>query len=79
MTLHDTDSAPKNIQAITPADSDLAVPIRRVYCNGAGTLIITTTGGTTATITVPANFLFDCEIARIGGSSTATGIIGFSD
>jgi hypothetical protein len=63
--------------AITPADTDLAAPVRALYVTGAGNLVITTRAGTARTIPVPADFMFPCGVLRVAAATTATGIIGF--
>lgn len=65
-----------NAAAVTAADTDLATPAECIYVGGnAGTLVITTTGGQTVTITVPSGQYVWLRTKRVAAASTATGII----
>jgi len=68
-----------NIVAITAADTDLTNDIVKLYIQTTGTLIITTTGGQTVTMSgVPTgSYLEGVSIRRIAAASTAAGLVGF--
>lgn len=68
---------PPQYFAIT-AGSALAGHAQRIYATGAGTLVLTSSDGSTFTITIGANTwtAFGYAITAVGGASTATGIIG---
>ena len=69
---------PPQYFAITPG-SALAGPVQRIYATGAGTLVLTSGDGSTFTNTMAANTwtpMFGYPIAAVGGTSTATGLVG---
>lgn len=71
-------SAPSDdAYAITPADTDLTLPVRALYITTGGSLVIKTRAGNTRTITVPDDFLFLCGVLRVAAATDATGIIGY--
>jgi len=81
MTLLDTRSAPKRAVNITPADSDLANPVRRLYVGGTGHVTLTTVAGDAVLISaVPVGTILDVECKRVSDTgTTATLIVGFYD
>lgn len=69
----------KDVFAITPADADLAKSVFAIYVTTGGTLVLTVPGSTSVrTITVPNNFMLNCQASRVAAASTATGLIGFT-
>lgn len=69
----------KDVFAITPADADLAKSVFAIYVTTGGTLVLTVPGSTSVrTITVPDNFMLNCQASRVAAASTATGLIGFT-
>lgn len=69
----------KDVFAITPADADLAKSVFAIYVTTGGTLVLTVPGSTSVrTITVPDNFMLNCQASRVAVASTATGLIGFT-
>lgn len=67
----------QNIAAVTPNDTtDLAVFAQSLYIEGAGNIVVITSGGQEVTLAVPANFtLRNVEISRVKATgTTATGI-----
>ena len=71
------DAPPIGYVAITPADSDLATPLRGFICSGAGTLVLTGLDGTVAPFPAAANVQYSGVAVRVAAASTATGIIGY--
>ena len=71
------DSPPLGYVNITPADVDLATPIRGFICGGAGTLVLTGIDGTVGTFNAAANVEYAAAATRVAAESTATGICGF--
>lgn len=65
------------LAAITPDDStDLAVPSRALNVLQSGTVQLTTTGGTTATLYIAAGIGFPVRARRVWATgTTATGIV----
>ena len=61
---------------VTPDDgADLPMPARAINVSGTGTIQVTTTGGTTATLYVAAGIGFPVRAQRIWATgTTATGI-----
>jgi len=60
------------IDLITPADSDLARPIRALFVTGAGAVKITTLANDVRTLTVPANYRIDCAMLRVWSTGTTS-------
>jgi len=81
MTLLDTRSAPKRAVVITPADSDLVNPVRRLYVGGTGNITLTTVAGDAVLISaIPVGTTLDVECKRVSNTgTTATLIVGFYD
>ncbi|MFN3856540.1 MAG: hypothetical protein ACK4RV_02240 [Caulobacter sp.] len=76
-----TGAHPSNFTArrffpITPADTDLAVPVRGLLIAVGGSLVVRDETGTAYTLTVPAGF-FPGVVKRVAAATTATGITGF--
>lgn len=71
------DSPPSNLYAVAPSDTqDLPNTSRAINVAQAGALRVTTTGGTTATLTVAAGGVFPVRVTRIWATgTTATGIV----
>lgn len=68
-----------DVFAITAADADLAKSVFAIYVTNGGTLVLTVPGSTSVrTITVPSNFMLNCQVRRVAAASTATGLIGFT-
>ncbi len=68
-----------DVFAITPADADLAKSVFAIYVTTGGTLVLTVPGSSSVrTITVPSNFMLNCQARRVASASTASGLIGFS-
>ena len=65
------------LEEIVPSDSaDLAKPSRALNVSGAGTIRVTTTGGSTATVFVAAGIPFPVRATRIWATGTsAEGIV----
>lgn len=72
------DSPPENLLEITPDDgNDLSSTLRCVNVAAAGTLRVTTVGGSTATVYVAAGIWFPIRAKRVFATGTsATGIVG---
>lgn len=68
------------VSEIAPSDSvDLDRTTRAIAVGTAGTVRVTTTGGTTATVTVAAGVPFPIRCTRIWATGTsATGIVALS-
>lgn len=65
---------------ITPANSDLQEPVRGLRVNGAGTLRITTAGGTVLNMTCYPGEYVPFFVKRVHSTgTTASGIIGGVD
>ena len=62
--------------AITPADTDLSVVPRAIYCGGAGNLVLRDKLGTDCTYVVNAGQYIMFRALQVRASSTATGLIG---
>jgi hypothetical protein len=75
-----SDSCAQSAIAITPADSDLAHPVRSLYVGGGGNIKITTVNGQTVTIAgVNAGSIIPISVKRVWSSdTTATSILGLS-
>ena len=65
------------LAAVTPSDStDLAQPTRALNVATSGTVQVTTTGGSTATVYVAAGIGFPVRAVRVWATgTTATGIV----
>lgn len=74
------DSCARAVFAITPADSDLAHPVRALYVGGTGNISVVATSGTTATfVNVAAGSILPVSVKRVSSTgTTATNIIGLS-
>ncbi len=72
------DSCAVNCVAITPADTDLAAPVRAIYIGGSGNLKINDTGGGSVTFSnVPAGVILPVMASRIWATgTTCSNIIG---
>lgn len=70
-------ASPPQYFSIT-AGQALAGHAQRIYATGTGTLVLTSSDGSTFTITVGANTWtsFGYPITAVGGTSTATGLTG---
>ena len=65
--------------AITPSDTT-KFNASAIYVGGAGTVIITPSGGgSNVTFTVPAGGYVLCGATRVMAASTATGLVGLAD
>jgi hypothetical protein len=63
--------------AITPANSDLAVPVRALYVGGAGDVVIRTMAGTDVTLVgVVAGSVLPIAAKQVRVATTATSIVG---
>lgn len=73
-------SVANTAQSITPADSDLAVPVEALWVGGAGNIKITTLDGSVATLSgVVAGSLLPIAVKRVWSTdTTATLIVGLS-
>jgi hypothetical protein len=73
---HPQDPAPDGF-AITPANTDLASPVRCIYVGGAGDVVLRTIAGTVLTfVGVPAGSFMPVQADRVLPASTATNIVG---
>jgi len=70
------DSPATNHFAITPADSDLAVTPRAIYCGSSGTVVIRDFGNVDVTYTVNAGTYLMIRAKQVRAASTATGLVG---
>jgi hypothetical protein len=79
--IYDKAGSAKRAVVITPADTDLAAPVRGLYVGTAGVVRITTVGGDDVTIpSVPAGAILPLEIKRVWLSTTsASGFVGLFD
>lgn len=72
-------SAPAtSFYAITPADANLARPVRAIYVGGAGNLTITSPAGESVLITgVQAGVIYPFSAIRVSATgTTATALVG---
>jgi hypothetical protein len=74
------DSSASRAYAITPANSDLATPVRAIYVGGAGNVQITDPdGNVTIFYNVPAGTILPVMIVRVSSTNTtATNIVGLA-
>jgi len=74
------DSCAQSATSITPADSDLSLPMRSLYIGGSGNVRVTTVNGHDVTfVGVAAGTILPVSIKRVWTTSTtATNIIGLS-
>lgn len=72
------DSGPGTPIAVTPADSDLAIPLRGFMIGAAGNVSVRNVEGVDVTITAPAvGVIHPIMCRRINATgTTATGIVG---
>lgn len=63
--------------AVTPADTDLAQPVRGIYVGGAGNVVVRTLQGNDVTFTaVPVGSILQVAARQIRAASTATLMVG---
>jgi hypothetical protein len=74
------DSCAQSAIAITPADSDLAHPVRSLYIGGNGNLRVTTINGQDVTFTnISAGTILPVSVRRVWSTNTtSTSILGLS-
>ena len=72
------DSCAVNCIAITPADADLAAPVRALYIGGSGNVRINDTGGGSVIFyNVPAGVILPVMARRVWSTiTTASNIVG---
>ena len=72
------DSCAVNCIAITPADADLAAPVRALYLGGSGNVRINDTGGGSVIFyNVPAGVILPVMARRVWSTNTtASNIVG---
>ena len=74
---NDPNSPAVTYSAITPADADLARPIRAFYVGGAGDVTLTSPAGNVVTLVgLLAGVVYPFAAVRISAATSASDIVG---
>lgn len=70
------DSPAEGHFSITPADSDLSIVPRAIYCGGAGNVVVRSKADVDVTYAVSAGTYLMIRAKQVRASTTATGLVG---